>query len=257
MPNTPTENKLPLGQAQPASLTADDADSLQARIDELESLCGDLYEAAVEIGLPQVLLNRLWTVAARGNAPHSFDLELPPAVPAASPTPTPPPSPAPLPDVRLVHRPQTVAGGASRASLEDLAPLPERRTVMIVDDDSVLLELIVRILSRENYDILTASSGLSALEQLEKTPVPIDLLVTDYVMPGMNGRQLAERVRRRFPDVKVLHQTGFSDLLFDDCDEIEPGSAFLEKPFSARGLLEAARLLLFETIHPDRLQRTA
>ena len=101
--------------------------------------------------------------------------------------------------MRLVHKPRSVARGASRSSLEDLAPLPERRTVLVVDDDGVLLELIVRILSRENYDILTASSGLTALEQLEKTPVPIDLLVTDYVMPGMNGRQLAERVRRRCP----------------------------------------------------------
>jgi CheY-like chemotaxis protein len=78
----------------------------------------------------------------------------------------------------------------------------------------------------------------------------VDLLVTDYQMPGMKGRELAERVRERFPSIKVLYQTGFSDLLFENRAELEEGEAFLEKPFSARGLREAARLVLFGSINP-------
>jgi len=69
-------------------------------------------------------------------------------------------------------------------------------------------------------------------------------------MPGMQGSEVAERVRRRFPSVKVLYQTGFSDRLFDNRTELEEGAAFLEKPFTARGLREAARLILFGAINP-------
>ena len=61
-------------------------------------------------------------------------------------------------------------------------------------------------------------------------------------MPDMQGRELADHIRQRFPAVKVLYQTGFSDLLFEDREELEEGAAFLEKPFTARGLREAARL---------------
>jgi len=76
------------------------------------------------------------------------------------------------------------------------------------------------------------------------------LLVTDYAMPDMQGREVAEHVRRRIPGVKVLYQTGFSDMLFENRMELEEGAAFLEKPFTARGLREAARLVLFGSINP-------
>jgi two-component system, cell cycle sensor histidine kinase and response regulator CckA len=66
----------------------------------------------------------------------------------------------------------------------------------------------------------------------------------------MQGRELADKVRERFPAVKVLYQTGFSDKLFENRVELEDGAAFLEKPFTARGLREAARLVLFGSINP-------
>ena len=69
-------------------------------------------------------------------------------------------------------------------------------------------------------------------------------------MPDMQGRELADHVRQRFPAVKVLYQTGFSDMLFENRVELEEGAAFLEKPFTARGLREAARLMLFGSINP-------
>ena len=69
-------------------------------------------------------------------------------------------------------------------------------------------------------------------------------------MPDMQGRELADHVRQRFPAVKVLYQTGFSDMLFENRVELEDGAAFLEKPFTARGLREAARLVLFGSINP-------
>jgi len=67
---------------------------------------------------------------------------------------------------------------------------------------------------------------------------------------GDTRRELADHVRGRFPAVKVLYQTGFSDMLFEDRIELEEGAAFLEKPFTARGLREAVRLVLFGSINP-------
>jgi hypothetical protein len=58
-------------------------------------------------------------------------------------------------------------------------------------------------------------------------------------------------MRQRYADIKVLYQTGFSDMLFEDRVELEEGAAFLEKPFTARGLREAARFILFGSINPE------
>ena len=97
---------------------------------------------------------------------------------------------------------------------------------------------------------LMASGGPEIIAKLAEHAGQVDLLVTDYAMPDMQGRELAEHVRQRFPAVKVLYQTGFSDMLFENRAELEEGAAFLEKPFTARGLREAARLVLFGSINP-------
>lgn len=73
----------------------------------------------------------------------------------------------------------------------------------------------------------------------------VDLLVTDLMMPGMNGRKLAEVVRARYPGARVLYVTGFADSLFKGVQELGEGESFIEKPFGAEGLLEAVRLLMF------------
>jgi CheY-like chemotaxis protein len=113
-----------------------------------------------------------------------------------------------------------------------------------------MLDVLARILQRENFELLVASGGPEIIQKLEGHSGDVDLLVTDYAMPGMQGRELADRVRQRFPAVKVLYQTGFSDMLFENRAELEEGAAFLEKPFTARGLREAARLVLFGSINP-------
>ncbi|MGE3273588.1 MAG: response regulator [Vicinamibacterales bacterium] len=252
------------------STTVDDnSEALRARIAELETLCGEVYVAAVELGLPQPLLNRLWSVVSHGTTPHAFVVEIPPRQPVAPEAPeTPPatatadapaqavgtPTPAPLPplpDVRLTDRPASrETETRTRPPQPDLKPLAGRRTVCVVDDDPMMLEVLVRILRRENYDLITAGHGAEAIEKVSSATEPIDLLVTDFAMPGMKGHELADRLRRRFPGLRVLYQTGFSDMLFEDRLELEEGAAFLEKPFTARGLREAARMLLFGQINP-------
>jgi hypothetical protein len=71
-------------------------------------------------------------------------------------------------------------------------------------------------------------------------------------MPGINGRQLAAIVRRKFPEARVLYITGFADTLFKGIAELGEGESFIEKPFGTDGLLEATRLLMFGQISDDR-----
>jgi CheY-like chemotaxis protein len=229
--------------------------ALRARITELETLCAEVYIAAVELGLPQPLLNRLWTVGTHGATPQAFDVEMPSRLAAPAPRVLDAPALqtarfAQLPDIRLTDRPAARDESRAKAPQAELKPLPERRRVMVVDDDAMMLEVLERILQRENYELITASSGAEALQKASGES-DLDLLITDYAMPGMKGRELAEKIRERWTSIKVLYQTGFSDMLFENRVELEDGSAFLEKPFTARGLREAVRLILFGVINPQ------
>jgi DNA-binding response OmpR family regulator len=125
-------------------------------------------------------------------------------------------------------------------------PLDDRKRLLIVDDEMPILKLVTRILATDNYEISSANSGEAAAELLMSPDFGgLDLLVTDLMMPGMNGRQLADIVRLRFPNARVLYVTGFADTLFTGLQELGAGESFIEKPFGTDGLLEATRLLMF------------
>jgi DNA-binding response OmpR family regulator len=156
-----------------------------------------------------------------------------------------PPSDAPLPNVPIIHRPDRTAGGRPL----ERPPLAERKRLLVVDDEVPVLRLVARILAMENYDVSTAESGDAAMRLLQQPALgPVDLLVTDLQMPGMNGRELAAQVRKLNPHVRVLYVTGFADTLFTGVQELGPGESFIEKPFGAEGLLEATRLVMFGSI---------
>ena len=250
-----------------------DHEQLRERIRELEALCTDVLVAGVDIGLPQHLLNQLWGAVGHGELPHAFNVDLPPAplcpvslepagaeLATVTVTPLKPTEgasaaarpPLEIPDIPLTSNPLMTAKDDTRPKPPqvELKPLGTKKTVAVVDDDPMMLDVLSRILQRENFDLLMASGGPEIIQKLSEHTGDVDLLVTDYAMPDMQGRELAEHVRERFPAVKVLYQTGFSDLLFENRTELEEGAAFLEKPFTARGLREAARLVLFGSINP-------
>jgi CheY-like chemotaxis protein len=247
-----------------------DKETLRARIRELESLCTDVLVAGVDIGLPQQLLNKLWAAVGNGELPLAYHVDLPPAQrpaegkkEAATVSVRPPaavksaatPSrrePMEIPDIPLTTNPLMSSSDPARPKppQAELKPLGVKKTVAVVDDDPMMLDVLSRILQRENYELVMAGGGPEIIQKLEAYSGQVDLLVTDYAMPDMQGRELADRVRQRFPSVKVLYQTGFSDMLFENRAELEEGAAFVEKPFTARGLREAARLVLFGSINP-------
>ncbi len=246
-----------------------DREKLRARIRELEALCTDVLVAGVDLGLPQPLLNQLWAAVGNGEMPLAYHVDLPP-VPRQIETPakadsatTPAPAaegtsdapqraPLDIPDISLSSNALTTPADDTRPKppQAELKPLAVKKTVVVVDDDPMMLDVLSRILQRENYELFMAAGGPEMIEKLSSYSGDVDLLVTDYAMPDMQGRELADRLRERFPAVKVLYQTGFSDMLFENRVELEDGAAFVEKPFTARGLREAARLILFGSINP-------
>jgi PAS domain S-box-containing protein len=117
-------------------------------------------------------------------------------------------------------------------------------TVLLVEDEDVVRKVVARILEGAGYRVLVASGGAEALALCERTPTPIDALVSDVVMPGMSGKELADHLVRRWPNLKVLLMTGYTD---DECLRrgiLDEGRAMVLKPFSPRDLLHAVRDLL-------------
>ena len=119
----------------------------------------------------------------------------------------------------------------------------EPARVLIVDDEAGVRGFVDRTLREAGYVTATAADGPDALRVAE-TFGAFDLLLTDLRMPTMNGDVLARTIRQRTPNVKVLYLTGFSDQLFGEKHALGEGEAFLDKPASVKGLLEAVSLLL-------------
>ena len=117
--------------------------------------------------------------------------------------------------------------------------------VLVVDDEESIRKFANRALRGAGYDVGVASDGLEALRLVAAQPRPFDLFVLDVQMPHMRGDELGRQLRQRDPDVKVLYFTGYSDQLFADRHTLWEHEAFIEKPVTPDGLLEAVSLLLF------------
>src|SRR5579871_2752344 len=117
---------------------------------------------------------------------------------------------------------------------------------LVVDDQEGMRRLMARTLGAAGYRTIEAADGGEALTVLENG-APVDLLVTDLHMPVLEGHELARRARAKRPDLRVLHVTAHVDQLFNRQSVLWADEAFLEKPFSIKGLQEAASLLLFGT----------
>ena len=116
-------------------------------------------------------------------------------------------------------------------------------TVLVVEDEAAVRSLVQAVLERRGYAVLAASDGAAALDLVDKHAGVIHLLLTDVVMPGMNGRDLAMRVKARRPAIKVVFMSGYTADVPADFG-MEGGPAFLGKPFSERTLTVKLREVL-------------
>jgi PAS domain S-box-containing protein len=117
-------------------------------------------------------------------------------------------------------------------------------TILLVEDNEPVRSLILKILSRLDYNILVAENGESALTILEHHDGPVQMLLTDVIMPGMNGRDLFDRVSRREAGVKVLFMSGYTDNVIAHHGIIDEGVNFIQKPFSVQALAAKVREVL-------------
>jgi CheY-like chemotaxis protein len=114
-------------------------------------------------------------------------------------------------------------------------------TILVVDDDRLIRQMVSMVLAQEGFRVLTAESGAQAIEIWAATHGEIDLLITDVRMPGMDGRALANRILAERPDLPVLLMSGF-------CDSDDDGACgrfpLLAKPFPLTSLVTSVRDLL-------------
>jgi len=145
-----------------------------------------------------------------------------------------------------VYLPRVEDGATSRPSQDavDSADLEGSETVLVVEDDETVRKLVERMLQEHGYGVLGARRGEEALQLCVQHEGGIDLLLTDMVMPGMNGRELSERLTTLRPELKVLYMSGYADRAINRRDLITPETPFLQKPFSPEELLRQVRQIL-------------
>jgi CheY-like chemotaxis protein len=139
---------------------------------------------------------------------------------------------------------EELAGGAH--AVADGGPLPRARDeeiVLVVEDEERVRHVSVDALRELGYTVVQASDAKQALAVLAVQP-RVDLLFTDVVMPDMNGRQLADAVTRTWPAVKILYTTGYTRNAIVHNGMLDPGVAFLPKPFTLGQLAAKVRQVL-------------
>ncbi len=137
------------------------------------------------------------------------------------------------------------AGGPSGASGlgRDATAVRGSEAVLVVEDDEPVRALAVRLLKGQGYRVIEARNGVEALHAAERQQAPIDLLLTDVVMPGMGGRDLVARLTAVWPRLKVLYMSAFTDDATVSRG-VQPGTAFMPKPFTSRELARRVREVL-------------
>jgi CheY-like chemotaxis protein len=143
------------------------------------------------------------------------------------------------------------AGSAADAEAETATPDATGRgqgeTVLIIDDNDDIRTVAERILVRAGFDVVTATDGNQALALVAERPGEIDLVLTDVVMPGMLGTELAQQLRLEQPGIQVLLMSGYAPPALVDGEPLDDDMVVLDKPFSAASLVEKVSEALART----------
>ncbi len=136
-----------------------------------------------------------------------------------------------------VFLPRASEAAAAAAPIDEtaLATPPAGVTALVVEDNDAVRATLVELLGANGYEVIAAIDGEQALEIVRAAPAPFDFLVTDMMLPGMSGLDVARDVQARWPACRVLFITGYLDLVLRNA--LPPGASLLQKPFSLRALL--------------------
>ena len=126
---------------------------------------------------------------------------------------------------------------------------PERgsgETILVVEDEDGVRAFVARVLERTGYRVIAAANGGEALELAAAYDGPIDLLLSDIVMPGLAGPEVGRRLRAARPDLRLLYTSGYADEATLHDGVLGPGVPFLQKPYTAGSMLSQVRRILDE-----------
>ena len=121
---------------------------------------------------------------------------------------------------------------------------PGTETIVVVEDNELVRDMATSILRRNGYDVIDLPGAEECLQALEERKLPIDLLLTDVVMPKINGRELYQRLSARYPGLKVLFMSGYEGNVLSYHGVLDEGFNFIQKPFSVDALSGKVRELL-------------
>jgi len=116
--------------------------------------------------------------------------------------------------------------------------------ILLVEDNDELRNLAILTLEKFGYKVHNASNGLEALNLIKKRKLSFDLLITDLIMPDMNGQELSKHINKMYPGSNILFTSGYTDDHLVDSGELEKDIDFLQKPFTVQALLSKVRTIL-------------
>jgi CheY-like chemotaxis protein len=125
--------------------------------------------------------------------------------------------------------------------LQDPVPSRGSECILVVEDNTAVRARLVDALRGEGYEVLDAASGAQALEVVARCGTQIQFVVTDVVMPHMNGFELMTRIRRRLPNVPAVFMTGYSEKAVANYGVVAPGTELIQKPFAVGDLVAKIR----------------
>ncbi|HTO22281.1 MAG TPA: response regulator, partial [Spirochaetia bacterium] len=143
-----------------------------------------------------------------------------------------------------IYLPRTAEAAPGPARQPDGLSTRGNETILVVEDEASILLMLQRALAQLGYTVLAAHSPAEALRAAEGHRGDLHLLLTDVVMPGMNGRQLVERVSQLRPGVRALFMSGHTAEVISQRGVIEEGMPFIQKPFATAALASRIREIL-------------
>jgi CheY-like chemotaxis protein len=144
-----------------------------------------------------------------------------------------------------VYLPRVEEGAQYYREQEPAAEVPRgTETILLVEDAEMVRNLTREVLENCGYDVIEASNGKRALSICKNRTEPIDLLLTDVVMPEMSGRELADRLVGLHPEMQVLYMSGYTQDAIVHRGTLDEGTNFIQKPFSPDALARKVRIVL-------------
>jgi two-component system cell cycle sensor histidine kinase/response regulator CckA len=143
-----------------------------------------------------------------------------------------------------IYLPATEESAKITRVISPSSPPGGDETLLIVDDDKSILHLILDTLQPLGYTLIDATCAEEVLEFIERSDGKFDLLLTDMVMPGMNGRDLARKVKEKYPETKVIFMSGYTSDMIGNQRVLQTGEIFIQKPLSPMNLAAKIRQVL-------------